>query len=193
MFYFLKFEVGLHETSHLYVSCFSFHWKISDFLKHGVILKNGYSKHCFPGNLLDYLVMVDRVWTFFAQCPVAPTPSTLVPVLCVFFFIAKKFSLLILADSHHLGYPVFCFFFQVVLQVYHNDSTNVTESLHCILIYVHVGDEKGQIIVWRYAEGNVFGGCPAQDHIFSMTLSYLSEGELAVGWVNVKLNCDCTI
>ena len=110
-----------------------------------------------------------------------PTPSTLVPVLCVFCFIAKKFSLLISADSHHLGYPVFCFFFQVVLQVYQSDGTIVTKSLHCIYFYVHVGDEKGQIIVWRYAEGNVFGGCPVQDHIFSMALSYLSEGELAVG------------
>ena len=44
-----------------------------------------------------------------------------------------------------------------------------------------VGDEKGQIIAWRYAEGNVFGGCPVQEHIFTMALSYLTEGELAVG------------
>ena len=44
-----------------------------------------------------------------------------------------------------------------------------------------VGDEKGQIVVWRFAERNVFGGCPVQDHIFSIALSYLTERELAVG------------
>ncbi|XP_074619191.1 gem-associated protein 5-like isoform X2 [Acropora palmata] len=44
------------------------------------------------------------------------------------------------------------------------------------------GDEKGQVIVWRYEKGCVYGGCPVQDHIFSMALSYLTESELAVGY-----------
>ena len=48
------------------------------------------------------------------------------------------------------------------------------------------GDEKGQVIVWRYEKGCVYGGCPVQDHIFSMALSYLTESELAVGWVNCR-------
>ena len=45
------------------------------------------------------------------------------------------------------------------------------------------GDEKGSIIAWRYTEENLFEACPVQDHIFSVALSYISQGEIAVGWV----------
>ena len=43
------------------------------------------------------------------------------------------------------------------------------------------GDEKGSIIAWRYTEENLFEACPVQDHIFSVALSYISQGEIAVG------------
>ena len=56
-----------------------------------------------------------------------------------------------------------------------------------VFMLMYVGDEKGQVVVWRFAERICFGGCPVQDHIFSMALSYLTESEIAVGWV--KLTC----
>ena len=50
-----------------------------------------------------------------------------------------------------------------------------------VFMLMYVGDEKGQVVVWRFAERICFGGCPVQDHIFSMALSYLTESEIAVG------------
>ena len=50
-----------------------------------------------------------------------------------------------------------------------------------VIMLIYVGDEKGQVVVWRFEERIVFGGGPVQDHIFSMALSYLTESEIAVG------------
>ena len=56
----------------------------------------------------------------------------------------------------------------------------VFDNALCMLTS-ELGDEKGHIIAWRYAEGMMFGSCPAQEQIFTMALSYVLEGELAVG------------
>ena len=52
-----------------------------------------------------------------------------------------------------------------------------------VFVPLLTGDEKGSIIAWRYTEENLFEACPVQDHIFSVALSYISQGEIAVGWV----------